>query len=187
MVLPMTTMGAAASAGAATSHDAAPVPSDRTTGTTPTALHVLEMDAWMAYMRTRSDLITALERDLAETDLTLGDYQVFVSLSSAEDQAMRMCDLADALQLSPSGLTRRLDGLVKAGLIERRSSEQDRRVMLAVMTPRGRRRFDEAVPIHVASVRDRVTGLLDERELVMMAAIFGKIRGALDDGADRTP
>ena len=52
----------------------------------------------------------------------MGDYQVLVYLSEADDHAMRMCDLAARLQLSPSGLTRRLDGLVRGGLVERRPS-----------------------------------------------------------------
>ena len=50
---------------------------------------------------------------------------------------MRMCDLAQALRLSPSGLTRRLDGLVRHGLVERRSSPTDRRVMHAHLTDAG--------------------------------------------------
>ncbi len=58
-------------------------------------------------------------------------------LSEADGRAMRMCDLAARLQLSPSGLTRRLDGLVRAGVVERRPSETDRRVMLAVLTAEG--------------------------------------------------
>ena len=53
----------------------------------------------------------AIEDDLQPHDITLGDYQVFVFLSEAEGRRMRMVDLAAALHLSPSGLTRRLDGL----------------------------------------------------------------------------
>jgi DNA-binding MarR family transcriptional regulator len=139
-----------------------------------------EMAAWLAYIQTQGDLMTALENDLAPTGLSLGDYQVFVHLSGAEDQAMRMCDLAEVLQLSPSGLTRRLDGLVAAGWVERRSSDADRRVMLAVLTHAGRAKLAAAAPIHVESVRVRMIDLLEPAELDAMATVFSKIRAALD-------
>lgn len=148
------------------------------------SLDALEMEAWLSFIRSRNDLMAALERDLHPTGLSLGDYQVFVHLSGAPDQSMRMCDLAEVLQLSPSGLTRRLDGLVRAGWIERRGAEHDRRVMLAVMTDEGRRQFERTIPVHVGSVRRRITGLLSEDELRSMARIFRKVRLALDDADD---
>ena len=79
-----------------------------------------EMRAWRNFIESVSTLTAALESDLAPFDLTMGDYEVLVRLSDAEDERLRMCDLAMALQLSPSGLTRRLDGLVSTGLVERR-------------------------------------------------------------------
>jgi DNA-binding MarR family transcriptional regulator len=165
-----------------TSSDASgPVPSNPTRW-----LDDLEMDAWLAYIETHNDLDAALERDLAPTGLTLGDYQVFVYLSNADGQAMRMCDLAEMLQLSPSGLTRRLDGLVRAGWVERRSSHDDRRVMLAVLTDEGRRRLEAAAPHHVASVRARMIDLLEPEELRAIAAAFRKIRAAIDDERGRS-
>lgn len=139
-----------------------------------------EMAAWLAYVETQGDLMNALETDLVPTGLTLGDYQVFVYLSNATDHSMRMCDLATMLQLSPSGLTRRLDGLVEAGWVERRNSSNDRRVMLAVLTDGGRHKLEQAALPHLASVRQHIIDLLDPSELDALANIFGKIRAALD-------
>ena len=139
-----------------------------------------EMGAWRAFVETHADLIAAIDTDLAPTGLTLGDYQVLVYLTEADDQSMRMCDLADMLQLSPSGLTRRLDGLVAAGWVERRSSDTDRRVMLAALTPGGRERLAEAAPTHVASVRNRMIDVLDADDHRAVARAFTKIRAALD-------
>lgn len=147
---------------------------------TPTRwLSSLEMAAWRTYIETTNDLETALETDLAPTGLTTGDYQVLVYLSEAEGHAVRMCDLAGSLQLSPSGLTRRLDGLVKAGWVERRGSDVDRRVMLAVLTPAGFEKLVDAAPIHVDSVRRRMIDLLSEDELRALADVFTKIKRAL--------
>ena len=147
----------------------------------PRWLDEYEMAAWLAFIETQGDLITALEADLAPVGLSLGDYRVFVSLSRATDNAMRMCDLAIVLQLSPSGLTRRLDGLVTAGWVERRSSVDDRRVMLAVLTDAGRRKLESAAPKHLISVRRRIIDQLDRADLDAMSRIFGKIRAAFDN------
>ena len=142
-------------------------------------LSALEMAAWRTYIESTNDLETALEADLAPTGLTTGDYQVLVYLSEAESHAVRMCDLAGSLQLSPSGLTRRLDGLVKAGWVERRGSDIDRRVMLAVLTPAGFEKLVDAAPVHVESVRRRMIDLLSEDELRALADVFTKIKRAL--------
>lgn len=140
-----------------------------------------EMAAWRSFIETQADLVNALEADLAETGLTLGDYQVLVFLSEATDHRLRMCDLADQLQLSPSGLTRRLDGLVRDGLVERVPSEVDRRVMLAALTHRGWTRLGDAAPAHLSSVRRRIIDHLTDDELTTMATVFGKLRRALDE------
>jgi DNA-binding MarR family transcriptional regulator len=139
-----------------------------------------EMAAWRTYIETYGDLIAAIEHDLAEHDLTLGDYQVFVYLSEAPERAMRMCDLADMLQLSPSGLTRRLDGLVKAGFVTREPSTDDRRVMLARLTPSGFTALEAAAPDHVASVRRHIFDHLDDEQVDALASIFQAIRRGLE-------
>jgi len=138
-----------------------------------------EMTAWRTYIETYSDLIAAIEHDLAEHDLTLGDYQVFVYLSEAPNRSMRMCDLADRLQLSPSGLTRRLDGLVKAGFVTREPSIDDRRVMLATLTPAGFAALEKAAPDHVASVRRHIFDHLDSNQVDALASIFQSIKAGL--------
>lgn len=152
---------------------------DRRSADEPPWLDHDEMLAWRTFIETHNDLMAALEADLAPLGFNLGDYQVLVYLSEADDHAMRMCDLAETLHLSPSGLTRRLDGLVRSGWVERRSSDADRRVMLAVLTDEGESRLIEAAPIHVESVRTRLIDRLTPSEIRSMATIFGKVNTAL--------
>jgi DNA-binding MarR family transcriptional regulator len=109
----------------------------------------------------------------------MGDYEVLVRLSEAEDQRMRMCDLATALQLSPSGLTRRLDGLVSAGLVERVANPADRRVMFAALTEKGSDKLAEAAPDHVASVRNRFLRGLTRDQIRELGTIFETVRANL--------
>lgn len=137
------------------------------------------MAAWRAFIDTTGALNAMLELDLVEHGLTMGDYEVLVRLSDAPEHRLRMCDLAGQLRLSPSGLTRRLDGLVRAGLVARVPSECDRRVMLAVITPAGDRLLAAAAPDHVNGVRRHFLDHLTRQELRVLAASFTKVRAAL--------
>lgn len=142
----------------------------------PRWLNETEAVAWRSFIESVGDLMTAFETGLAEHGLTLGDYQVLVYLSEAADRSMRMCDLADALRLSPSGLTRRLDGLVKGGLVARQPSDDDRRVMMAVLTPVGLRRLQRTAPDHVENVRENLFNHLNPTQVKNMASIFESIQ-----------
>lgn len=139
------------------------------------------MGAWRSFVDTYADLMRKIESDLSPHGLALGDYQVLVYLSEADDRTLRMCDLAELLQLTPSGTTRRLDGLVRQGWVERNPSESDRRVMLATMTKAGWRKLHEALDTHVVSVRENMIDLLNDRELKAIASAFQKVRDHLDE------
>ncbi len=140
-----------------------------------------EQHSWRNFIMTVHDLMAALEADLAPHGLTMGDYEVLVWLSEAEQNRMRMCDLAGALQLSPSGLTRRLDGMVKNGWVERASCESDRRVMWAHLTGSGLAKMKAVAPDHVASVRRHVLDPLGPEGVAQLGEIFGNIGARLHD------
>src|SRR5215210_859426 len=147
-----------------------------------------EMAAWTLYIDSLGKLQALLEADLAPHGLTMGDYEVLVHLSEAPEKNLRMCDLARRLRLSPSGLTRRLDGLVRGGLVRREASEQDRRVMLATLTPKGVEVLTRAAPDHVAGVRRHFFDHLDRDGIRALATLFGKVRAGLDgECADACP
>jgi DNA-binding MarR family transcriptional regulator len=123
-------------------------------------------------VETIEELQHVLDADLAEVGLTVGDYQVLVYLSEREDRRMRMCDLAGMLHLSPSGLTRRLDGLVRIGAVSREPSPEDRRVSLAVLTPSGRRLLERVAPRHVMSVRRHFMDALTPQQIDVLGDVF---------------
>ncbi len=131
-----------------------------------------EMRAWRAYAETTDHLRAALEADLTPHGLSLGDYQVLVILSEATDGALRMCDLSEKLGLSPSGLTRRLDGLVELGYVLRSQCSSDRRVMFASITPTGLEALESAVSDHVLSVRRHLIDQLTPEQIVTLGDIF---------------
>ena len=135
-----------------------------------------EQLAWRSFVTTLPDLNAAFEADLAPHGITMGDYEVLVFLSEAPHNRLRMCDLAAALRLSPSGLTRRLDGMVKAGWVERASCSSDRRVMYAVLTAGGRTKMEIASADHVQSVRRHFIGPLGPKGVQQLSSLFLAIR-----------
>jgi DNA-binding MarR family transcriptional regulator len=154
---------------------------------TPRWLDADEMAAWRHHVDCVGALNQALEADLDEFGLTMGDYEVLVRLSEADDHRLRMCDLAAQLRLSPSGLTRRLDGLVSSGVVSRQPSEDDRRVMLAVLTDSGYELLQRAAPHHVASVRRHFIDLLTTAEVRAVGSAFAKVRAALESRQNGSP
>ena len=146
-----------------------------------------EQRAWRAFIGTMPELTAAFEADLAPHGLTMGDYEVLVHLSEAEDNQLRMCDLAAALRLSPSGLTRRLDGMVRNGWVGRAACPGDRRVMHATLTAAGRKKMEAAAPDHVASVRRHFIEPLGNDGVRRVSELFEPVREHLEqlrDGSD---
>lgn len=123
-----------------------------------------------------------LEAELeAAHGFSLGEYGVLAYLSESPGQRLRMTELAGQLHLSPSGLTRRLDRLVREGLVTREACPDDRRVVYAVLTPAGRERLEAAAPDHVAGVRRHLIDRLGETELRQLAEALEQVRATCDD------
>ncbi len=75
-----------------------------------------EQHLWRAWIRAHTRMVARLDAELqAAHGLSFADYEVLVNLSEAPERSLRMAELAERLRLSPSGLTRRLDGLVGEG------------------------------------------------------------------------
>lgn len=141
----------------------------------PKWLSPAEMAAWRTYIETSGDLLRAIEKDLAPFGLDRGDYQLLAMLSEAPDQRLRMCDLADSLRLTRSGLTRRMDGVLKKKLVTRVQSEEDGRAAYASLTPKGLELLKQAAPEHLESVRRLMIDLLSPAEIKAIASAFSKI------------
>ena len=145
----------------------------------PKWLNDAEMKAWRGFVTTSPDLMNAIERDLGVFGLDAGDYQLLAMLSEAIDHRLKMCDLADTLRLSRSGLTRRMDGVVKAKYVERIQDKDDRRVSFAHLTTKGYEFLKKIAPLHLKDVRSRMIDLLNESEIKALGSAFAKINAHL--------
>jgi len=116
----------------------------------------------------------------AEHGLSANDFETLLHLSQAEHGAMRRIDLAERLRLTPSGVTRLLDGLEDAGLTERGGCPTDARVTYAVITREGRQTLRRADCTHAAAC-DEVIGVhLSPAELEELAGLLGRLPGCDD-------
>ena len=86
----------------------------------------------------RSLLEESLDRQLrSAAGITLAQHEVLYRLSLAPGGRLRMATLADLLLASKSGASRLVDRMAGAGLVDRQSSDTDRRLVFAVLTPTG--------------------------------------------------
>lgn len=143
----------------------------------------LALDAWIRLLRGHAAATRELSAQLvAEHGLTINDYEALLHLSRADEGRMRRVDLAGNLLLTPSGVTRLLDGLEQAGLVERAACASDRRVTYAVLTDAGRAKLRAASDAHLAGVREYFGRRFSEEELDQLAGLLGRLPGAA--GAD---
>jgi DNA-binding MarR family transcriptional regulator len=138
----------------------------------------LEMDAWQALLHSHHKLVGMLDAELrAEHGLTFGDYDVLLRLARAPERRLRMTELAQRVMISPSGLTRVVDGLVNEGLVERRRDGADARVVFARLTDRGRERVRSAARTHLRGIRQHFTERMSETQLRQLASALQVISG----------
>jgi DNA-binding MarR family transcriptional regulator len=137
--------------------------------------------AWTRLLRAHAATTRLLSVELQdEHGLTINDYEALLRLSRAEDGRMKRVDLARSLVLTPSGVTRLLEGLEDAGLVKRAACATDRRVTYAELTNAGRKRLEAASRSHVASVRTLLEEHLADDEIDTVAEILGKLPGVAD-------
>ena len=148
----------------------------QTSAVNSSRLTPVELAAWRGMLRAHADLVSGLDAELrAAHELSLHEYEVLLILDGAREGRLRMSDLAAAVVLSQSGLTRLVDRLVLAGAVERTRCETDRRGLNAELTAAGRARLAEARPSHLAGVRARFVDRFDESELGVMARFWERV------------
>ena len=128
-------------------------------------------DAIMQLVQSQARVAKHLDQHLSAQGISLTEYQVLDALSAAPDRQMRRIDLAKAVNLSASGVTRLLNPMEKIGLVRKESSARDARVSFVALTEAGSRTLDESrsrvdqcaalvlQPLH-AHQRDQLTDLI---------------------------
>ncbi|MCW2522631.1 MAG: transcriptional regulator, MarR family [Frankiales bacterium] len=132
--------------------------------------------AWRAFLRTHAHIVRLLEQDLqVNHKIALASYDVLVQLAEASDNRLRMAELADAVLISRSGLTRLVDRLQREGLVERQPDPEDARGLYTVLTSKGRQALRDASIVHLAGVSRLYIDRLSPGELTELARLMIKL------------
>ncbi|WP_283138572.1 MarR family transcriptional regulator [Rhizohabitans arisaemae] len=110
-------------------------------------------------MHCRHAMIWAsLERTLQDRhNVGASEYEVLDRLAEATHGKLRVQELADAVCLSQSALSRLIARLESAGLVVRAMCDMDRRGIFVEMTGEGRSRHAEARSTHLAVLGEMLT------------------------------
>ncbi|MCD4535837.1 MarR family transcriptional regulator [Nocardioides sp. cx-169] len=133
--------------------------------------------SWRALVLGSTLLMDRLDDDLRRRhDLSLAEYEILVRLSENGGQ-LRMAQLAAALAHSRSRVTHTIKRMERADLVERYSSPEDGRGVVARLTDRGMLLLENSAPTHVNGVRDHLVDLVDADDF----AALGRVMNAVTD------
>jgi len=137
-------------AGPSPAHAAGPSPAEGMPGI---------VSAWRALAARHAAVSAALERELGERHgLGVTEFEVLERLAEDEQHQFRVQELAEAVHLSQSALSRLIGRLEQHGLVERSLCDLDRRGIYVCLTEAGRRRHAEALPTQRAVLAATLTG-----------------------------
>lgn len=137
-----------------------------------------ELASWREFLRAHARLTRQMETDLVrEQRLSLASYDVLVQLAEAPGRRLRMTDLAEALLLSRSGVTRLVARLERIGLVTRSRAADDGRGVVAELTDRGLDRLRTASSTHLAGIARHFAGRLTPVQLNRLREICETLAG----------
>ena len=120
----------------------------------------LAAEVWGSVLQVHAALVPEFDRRLREAvELPLTWYDVLLELSAVEPHRLTMGQLGERVVLSRSRVSRVVDDLGRAGLVERESHPEDARSSYAVLTDAGLARFREAAPVYVSAIDERFSAM----------------------------
>jgi DNA-binding MarR family transcriptional regulator len=137
------------------------------------------MPAFLALLRTHARLKDQLELDVRRiSGLSVARYDVLMHLDMAGGR-LGLSDLAEAVVLSPSGLSKLLDRMQESGLVERQPDPDDARSTFATMTRHGREVVRKTRQRHHAFLQHIFGDVLDDRDLADLTRIMARLNPGL--------
>lgn len=119
----------------------------------------------------------ALTASLSPHGISMTEYLVLRQLDAAPGKKLRRIDLAQAVGLTPSGVTRLLNPMEKIGLVSKEAGARDARVSLVAIAPAGETIYRES-SVTFADTSKELLALLDTRDRDALSRITnGLLKG----------
>jgi len=135
-------------------------------------------EAWISLTQTHAAVTGRLQEALTSAELPpLPWFEVLATLQRAPERRLKMGELAEALVITRGGLTKLVDRLIKAGLLERTFCETDRRVSYATLLPAGVELLEEMRPIVRAELASAFSAKLTVAQADELREMLDSVRG----------
>lgn len=135
-----------------------------------------KVKSWHTFLQVHSRVLSALADEMqAEQDIPLTWYYVLFHLNNDPRGGLRLQELATAIDLSQSGLTRLLDRMAEAHLVERRPCPSDRRGAYAIITPVGKAKLEIATLTYLRGIDEHFMQHLSEDDVDALDRAFNTI------------
>lgn len=140
-------------------------------------------EAWLSLARAHAAITGRMQEALTAAGMPpLPWFEVLATISEAPEQRLKMGELAEALVMTRGGLTKLVDRLIKAGLLERTFCETDRRVSYATLLPAGSELLGEMRPVVSAELDVAFSANLSEGEADVLRETLERLRGIACEG-----
>ena len=127
-------------------------------------------------VRSHRLLTDRLGRELEQNvGIPLVFFDVLINVGAAPDGRMTMSRLSNDIALTTGGVTRLVDRMVDAGLVERQACPNDRRSIHVILTPEGRDVLNRAIAAHIEGIDRHVIAHLNEKDRAALATALTKI------------
>ena len=131
---------------------------------------------WEDLTRAHCSMLAALEKDMEpKTGIPLAWYQVLAQLSRAPGLMLRFQDLARVAGISESGASRRLNQMIKAGLIDRHLCATDRRGVYAHLTAKGKSAYEKGHAVFLRSLDRNLGTHMEPAEADLVRAALARL------------
>ena len=145
-----------------------------------TELEQSRLQAWRSFLTAHAALINRIEHELEQAEVVpLAWYDVLLALYEAPNQRLRMNELADAIVLSRSGLTRLVDRLEGEGLLSRERCGTDRRGAYAVLTDKGLATLRRTWPVYEKGIVEHFAHYVSDDEARILTEVFQRVLAAV--------
>lgn len=133
--------------------------------------------AWRSIMETHGAILPKLDSDLREKcGIDIQTYDALLHVIEADEQGIRMADLAAAVLISKSGITSLVDRLEASAYLQRNPDRDDRRATRITLTASGEVKFRAAAQVHLAGIEEHFAGLISDEEALTIAETLERVR-----------
>ncbi len=134
---------------------------------------------WRLFLTVHTRLVERVEQDLKQAGLpTFEWYDLLEALKQAPNQRLRLSELAEVLLVNRTNVTRLVDRLEKASLIQREACQDDRRGAFAVLTEAGLAMQQTMWKVYSLSILEYFARHLEDQEVKVMGIALQRILNA---------